>query len=221
MKTETEKGIDTAVKFLSFRSRTEKEVVDHLWKKKYGETIIIEIINRLKEYRYIDDQAYLKNYLASNFQMNPYGKIRIRHDLKRKGLSESVLDRLDDYYSRDLEKKFCGELVAKYQSQFQGKTIPERKKKLYNKLLRLGYEGTMVLDCLDELSWEENNEKKDQVKERLKLAADYEKYKQRHQKKGYQDYELEQRIFRNLAGRGYSFEDIKEMMDEKKAHFEE
>lgn len=223
MKTEMEKGIDSAVKYLSFRSRTEKEVADHLLKKNYSEKIVLDIINRLKEYRYLDDQAYLKNYLSSNAQVTRYGKIRIFHDLKRRGLKETVLDQLDEDYPQDLEKKFCQALAQKYFSQLRGKSIAERKKKLSNKLLRLGYQGSMVLDCLNALEWDRETEdkEKDEAKIRLKLDEDFEKYKKRHVKKGYQDHELKQRIFRNLAGRGYSFEMIKEMMDEKKAHLEE
>ena len=224
MKTELEKGIDAAVKYLSFRSRTEKEVVEHLFKKDYGEKTIECILDRLKEYRYIDDQAYLKNYLSNNAQVTRYGKIRIRHDLKRRGLKESILDQLDYYYPRDLEKKFCEELASKHLSFIHGNSIPERKKKLYNKLLRLGYESTMVLDSLDQLNWEhtiEEEREKVEAKKRLKLEEDFEKYKKRHLKKGFKDYELNQRIFRNLAGRGYSFEMIKEIMDEKKVHLEE
>ncbi len=222
MKTEMEKGMDTAVKYLSFRSRTEKEVFEHLLKKKYRQKVILEIINRLKDYRYLDDQDYLKNYLSTNAQVTRYGKIRIFHDLKRRGLKESVLDQLDHYYPRQMEKKFCKILADKHYPKLRGKSIPERKKNLYTKLLRLGYERTMILDCIDTLTWEnQDQEQKDEEKIRLKLAEDFKKYEKRHIKKGYKDYELNQRIFRSLAGRGYSFELIKELMDEKKAHLEE
>ncbi len=222
MKTEIEKGIDAAVRYLSFRSRTEKEVEDHLLKKNFQEKTILKIINCLKEYRYLDDQDYLKNYLSANAQVTRYGKIRIYHDLKRRGLKESVLDDLDHYYPREMEKKFCKILADKHYPQLSGKSIPERKKKLYAKLLRLGYENTMVLDCIGDLNWENHDQdEKDEAKIRLKLEEDYKKYHRRHTKKGYQDYELNQRIFRNLAGRGYSFDLIKQVMDDKKAHLQE
>lgn len=224
MKTAMEKAMDSAVNYLSYRSRTEKEVIDKLSQKNYSEKIIAEIIKRLKEYHYIDDCAYLKNYLLGNAQMTRYGKIRIVNDLQRKGLKESVLDQIDHLYPRKMEKKFCAELAAKHQPLTRGKSIPERKKKLYNKLLRLGYEGSMILDCFGDLEWEReesDSEKEDQAKIRVNLELDYEKYKKRQMKKGYSSYQLNQRIFRNLAGRGYSFEMIKEIMDEKKAHFEE
>lgn len=222
MKTEIEKGIDAAVRYLSYRSRTEKEVLDHLLKKKFQEKTIHEIINRLKEYRYLDDQDYLRNYLSANAQVTRYGKIRIYHDLKRRGLKESVLDQLDYYYPRAMEKKFCKLLADKHYPKLSGKSIPERKKKLYAKLLRLGYESIMVLDCIDDLEWEnDDQEEDDEEKIRFKIEEDFKKYQQRHTKKGYRDYELNQRIFRNLASRGYSFDLIKQVMDEKKAHLEE
>ncbi|MEF9919185.1 MAG: hypothetical protein RR790_07985, partial [Eubacterium sp.] len=52
------------------------------------------------------------------------------------------------------------------------------------------------------------------MKERMTEAIRYyEKYKRTHENKGYQGYELKQRIIRSLMGRGYSYDLIKKMMD--------
>ncbi len=59
-----------------------------------------EIIDQLKNEKFIDDERFVKAYAADKFRINKWGKIKIRYYLKLKGLPEEIiatgLDGIDD-----------------------------------------------------------------------------------------------------------------------------
>lgn len=50
-----------------------------------------EIIGKLHAERYIDDARYIRSYVADKFKFNKWGKVKIRHYMKMKGLSEVLI----------------------------------------------------------------------------------------------------------------------------------
>ena len=127
-----EKAMDLAVKYLSFKSRTSSEMIDYLKKKNVDEKIIADVMQKLGEYRYIDDVVYLKNYVENNRHLNYYGSRRMSQDLKKRGISDQLLLSLEDLFSKQDEYQCC-EIVAKKNLRIlKGQTSAQKKKKLYD-----------------------------------------------------------------------------------------
>ncbi|MFW5756917.1 MAG: regulatory protein RecX [Tangfeifania sp.] len=59
-----------------------------------------DLIEKLKEEKFIDDQRYVRFYVSEKFRINKWGKIKIRHYLKMKGMDDSLiqkgLDEIDE-----------------------------------------------------------------------------------------------------------------------------
>lgn len=70
------------------------------------EEIVDEIIEKLIEEKYIDDERYVKAYINDKFKINKWGKVKMRHYLHAKGLSDEViqkgLDTIDEEKYKDL-----------------------------------------------------------------------------------------------------------------------
>lgn len=69
--------------------------------------LVDEIISKLKEEKFIDDERYVNSYVSDKFRLNKWGKIKIRHYLKAKGLSDNVIENglqgiNDDQYKKVL-----------------------------------------------------------------------------------------------------------------------
>lgn len=64
------------------------------------EEVVEEIIDKLKKERFLDDERFVKAYVADKFKFNKWGKIKISHYLKMKGLPDRLiqtgLDSIDD-----------------------------------------------------------------------------------------------------------------------------
>lgn len=223
-----EKAMDMAVKYLSFKSRTSSEMIDYLKKKNVDEKIIAAVMQKLGEYRYIDDAVYLKNYVENNRHLNYYGSRRMSQDLKKRGISDQLLLSLEDLFSKQDEYQCC-EIVAKKNLRIlKGQTSAQKKKKLYDKLGRMGYPTEMVVEVIKSLILEEEPQELsadelafEEQKLSEKLNRDYEKYLRVHRRKGAVGKELMFKIKKSLMGRGYPYALINEKLEARREELDE
>ncbi len=223
-----EKAMDMAVKYLSFKSRTSSEMIDYLKKKNVDEKIIADVMQKLGEYRYIDDVVYLKNYVENNRHLNYYGSRRMSQDLKKRGISDQLLLSLEDLFSKQDEYQCC-EIVAKKNLRIlKGQTSAQKKKKLYDKLGRMGYPTEMVVEVIKSLILEEEPQELsadelafEEQKLSEKLNRDYEKYLRVHRRKGAVGKELMFKIKKSLMGRGYPYALINEKLEARREELDE
>lgn len=78
---------DRAVKYISYKIRTEKEVRDYL-----GEECTEEIIAKLKDYKFINDEEYSRMYASDRERFRPRSQKMLNFELKRKGLPPIEVD---------------------------------------------------------------------------------------------------------------------------------
>ncbi|MBI2599255.1 RecX family transcriptional regulator [Candidatus Curtissbacteria bacterium] len=142
------KLLDLATNFLSFRSRSEKEVRDYLIKKISSREnikftlasqspLVSIVIAKLKKYQYLDDLQFARWFLASRLRSRPKGLSLIKLELKKKGISQDIIDSVFDrpYKESDLAKKAIEKRIARWHS------LPdlEFKKKFYQYLAARGF----------------------------------------------------------------------------------
>jgi len=86
---------DAYIKMAQLCSRSEQCSLD-IRKKMVAyeimDELVEEIISKLKEEKFLDDERYVKAYVSDKFRLNKWGKIKIRHYLKAKGLSNSTIE---------------------------------------------------------------------------------------------------------------------------------
>jgi len=50
-----------------------------------------EIVENLKKDKFLDDDRFVRSYVSDKFRLNKWGKVKIRHYLKMKGLSDGLI----------------------------------------------------------------------------------------------------------------------------------
>ncbi len=53
--------------------------------------VVDEIIDKLKTEKYLNDERYIKAYVTDKFRINKWGRVKIRHNLRMKGLPEEMI----------------------------------------------------------------------------------------------------------------------------------
>lgn len=91
---ELNSAFERAVGYLSIAPRAKKEIYKYLLDKGYDKAIIMQTIDKLVAYHYIDDYLYAQTYIKS--KSKKYGAFRISAELKQKGIAQSVIDELLD-----------------------------------------------------------------------------------------------------------------------------
>ncbi len=81
---------ECALALLEFRDRTERELRQKLKEREYSAEEIEETVLFLKEYRYLDDEAYAGRYIRACAARK--SRRQIRADLERKGVSREIID---------------------------------------------------------------------------------------------------------------------------------
>ncbi|MBR6736879.1 MAG: RecX family transcriptional regulator [Clostridia bacterium] len=82
-------ALDSALTLVSKAYKTEKQVKDKLLKKGYLEEIVLKVIQKLKEYGYVNDEDYAKRYVNS---VSGKGKKLIKLELIKKGVTGDALE---------------------------------------------------------------------------------------------------------------------------------
>lgn len=86
--------LDSALKFLSYRPRSEKEVEVFLRQKTKDDTLINQTVTKLEKAKLIDDEAFAKWYIESRSRTRPRGPRLLALELKSKGID---LETMNDY----------------------------------------------------------------------------------------------------------------------------
>lgn len=149
MEEEQSKANNCALRFLAYRQRSEKEIIDKLKKKGFEDKFIENTLVYLKHYGLVDDIEFAKSFMKDKINLNKYGPQRIKYELYRKGISqeiiEGVLEEDEDEYSRALK------LAKKKMSSYKNDDRNAIYRKLGGFLQRKGYSYDSISKILKEL----------------------------------------------------------------------
>lgn len=96
------KATEKAVKYISNNLKTTKQIKDYLKKKNYSEITINYVLEKLKEYGYINDENYAKSFILT--YSKKYGRLKLKSLLIQKGISELIINSLlEEVKSDNLE----------------------------------------------------------------------------------------------------------------------
>ena len=98
--------MDAALNIITYKDRTVAELKKKLTEKGYGLSEIEDVIAKLAEYNYVDDQRYAIHFAKGRSESR--GARVIRMELKNKGVSDSLIalamEELDVDESETVEK---------------------------------------------------------------------------------------------------------------------
>lgn len=130
------KAKSRALYLLGDMPRTEKQLREKLEKTGYPSDVIDEVIEYVKEYHFIDDLQYAKDYIASKSRSK--SKRVVSMELQRKGISKEILEETQDYFSKETQDALLEQLIAKKKIDLETASREELHK-LYQHLLRKGF----------------------------------------------------------------------------------
>lgn len=147
---------EEAVKYLSSRPRTCKEMEKRLLSKGFEKDEITETVEELKELGYLNDREYAVMYLNYGFTKNKGIKL-IKYELFEKGVSgEDIDNAISDYeeeYGYDFVKDERIRASEYAKKTFEGEIEDEKARmKLARRLSAKGYDSGTVLYVLSEMT---------------------------------------------------------------------
>ena len=145
------KALSKAIKYMGSNIKSCSQIREYLRKKEYAPEIIDYVIDKMKEYKYLDDEAYAKAYISA--YSYKYGKIKLIQALKSKGISDKTIDSV--FAEEDLKMQDSIDKVAsKYlkNKEITSETIIKLNRFLYSR----GYEFDQINSYINGLK--QNND---------------------------------------------------------------
>jgi len=140
---------DRALKYLSLRARSTKEIFDYLIKKGYEEADINGAIARLLELKFLNDDDYARSFTESK-QRKGKSKRSIEFELKIKGVSKEVTEDVLGFANSDY--KTALEFITKRIKQYERFVPEEKQKKIISRLRSRGYDWETISKVLKKLN---------------------------------------------------------------------
>lgn len=147
---------DSALRLLSRRFHSTTEIRTKLFKKKYPEEIILNVIANLKEKNYLDDDEFAKAYIDERIKSKRVGINRLRMELMKRGIDKSITEKylakinMNDYFENALS------IAKKKLTLLRRREIDSRKisSKLFRFLISRGFNSDLCKNVLNELHLE-------------------------------------------------------------------
>jgi regulatory protein len=146
-KTPYEKTFERALNLLSYKPRSLAEMRARLMEKDWAEEAVVDqVLARLEELGYLNDEVFAANFANSRLTAKPVGRTRLRRDLRRKKLpSETIENALDEAFEQQSEEELIDRAIGKRVRLKGPPTDREEAKRLLDYLIRRGFSYDLVI----------------------------------------------------------------------------
>lgn len=143
-----EKAKENAMRFLSYRPRSQAEVQQHLQKKGYSETAIHDVIERLTAVDLLNDESFARYWVEQRETFKPRGQFALMQELQQKGIHPQLINRV----LSELDETAAAQQAAdKKARQLAGQPEAIFKQKLSQYLQRRGFPYDIIRATVDNL----------------------------------------------------------------------
>lgn len=140
-------ALDVALKFISYQPRSVYQVTRKLNSKHFKQTIVQQVVSKLKEAGYVDDRLFAKSIIDESVSKN-YGQIRVKQNLMNKGIEREIIEELMLNYNFDGEYDRAEAVAIKKLEKLSNLENDKKYRRLMSYIVRLGYKaGTANRIC--------------------------------------------------------------------------
>lgn len=140
-----------AAAFCAYQERTHGEVRERLRKWGVYGSDAEEIIAGLITQNYLSEERFARTYAGGKFRVRQWGRLKIKMELKRRGLSEyNIGEGIKEIGDSDYKEGLMS-LLKKKSRSLPGKDSRELEAKLVRFALGKGYEMDLVRESVREI----------------------------------------------------------------------
>jgi regulatory protein len=146
-----EVGYQQAIKYLSYRIRSEREVSDNLKKHNFSDEVIQAVLERLRRLQLVDDRQFAQVWVENRNEFRPRGQRALRMELRQKGIDDHIISEVLE----DLdEETLAHQAAAKQSHKYSGLPWEDFRRKLLAFLARRGFHYGIAMPVV-ERAWSE------------------------------------------------------------------
>lgn len=138
--------------FATYALRTEKQVRLRLRDSGFGELIIIQVIDFLKDFNYLSDEVFAENFIKAKINRKYYGYLRLKKELSDKGINEHIINSyLPKFYTQDIALETARKSAERKLRSISFREDKKKKTQVKDHLFRQGFSLDLIQVILKEL----------------------------------------------------------------------
>jgi regulatory protein len=137
-----DKAFDAAIRYVAIRPRSQWELESYLKRKKVEEPVAHEILNKLSELGYVNDEAFAQAWVNNRRLLKPMSRRKLTLELRQKRVNGQIIDKVlgeDETSDSDTLKQLIDKKRSKYKDDV----------KLMQYLARQGYSYGDIKEALN------------------------------------------------------------------------
>lgn len=142
---------NNALNYIDIKMRNERELKEYLKRKKYDEFLIEEVIEKLKEEKFIDNEKYVRAYVNDKIHLSSYGPYRIRSELLKFNIDEYIINEYLNTIDEEIWIKKIKKIIEKKIKLNKKLKNNLLKLKISEYLFYLGYEKDLYIEYINEM----------------------------------------------------------------------
>lgn len=89
-----DKVYSAVLRYIAMRSRSEWEITSYLTRKGADEPLQDQILNKLRDYGYVNDENFARSWVESRRLLRPISLRKLQHELQLKHIANDVISRV-------------------------------------------------------------------------------------------------------------------------------
>lgn len=147
------KAKNNAYALLRLRPRSEFEIRQRLKLKGYSDSLIESVAGDLRRLGDIDDEKFARFWIDSRMHLNPVGDVILKHELKLKGVSDSIIEATLSQKAKNYDEYEVAFSMAKERfERFRKLDRHKAMKRVYDFLMRRGFRYDTIQRIINELA---------------------------------------------------------------------
>lgn len=140
---------DRALKYLGYRARSCRELYNYLAGKGFASQVISAVVEKLKDYKYLDDSDFAVRWVENRNLLKPVSKRQLYNELKNKGIDNRILDDVLSRITEEDEFNNVYILAKKYLNKYRNLPEWEIRNKTGQALMRRGFNWDTVCSAVN------------------------------------------------------------------------
>lgn len=137
--------------FCAYQERYHQEVIQKLREMRMIPIAIDDIVVHLIQNGFLNEERFAQSFARGKFRHKKWGKVRIKRELKMRGLSSFIIDSAMQEIDNEEYSEVFDLLAKKKKNEIKENNIYKAKRKLADYLLYRGWESDLVYDKINEL----------------------------------------------------------------------
>ena len=147
---------DTALRYLSYRQRTEYELRKKLTQNKYKPKIIESAIQNFKKIGLINDIEFAESFTRDTLKKRGLGRALLKHKLMNKGIPKDIVAQVIDKTYKGINEKDTAIPIAKkqlkkYEARKNKSSSKENQIRLSNFLAQRGFSWDIISQVMRQI----------------------------------------------------------------------